>query len=92
MKFTARFLGAPDLPEPVEQLVTCPRCGYQWDWHANQIARCPNCKMSINTEELKAHFRDKSRDIIITPEDVKAFTDDEKSEVEALIKHGRRRE
>lgn len=79
------------MPEPVEQLVTCSRCGYSWNWHANAIARCPKCAMRLNVKELEEHFRDTSRDLIIRPEDVKNFTDDEKGEVEQIIRHRLRR-
>lgn len=79
------------MPEAVEQLVTCSRCGYSWNWLANQITRCPKCKMPLDVKSIREHYRDTSRDLVIRPEDVKAFNADEKKEVELLIKHNQRR-
>jgi hypothetical protein len=47
--------------------------------------------MPLDVKSIREHYRDTSRDLVIRPEDVKAFNADEKKEVELLIKHNQRR-
>lgn len=75
-----------------EQPVTCGRCGYSWDWRANQISRCPKCKIWLDVKSVKAHFEGKPDALALTLESFKDFQRDMQGEVGKLIRDSRRRE
>jgi len=71
---------------PVEQPVTCSRCGFSWDWHANAIARCPKCAMPLDVASIKAAFNINKGATTLTPNSIEEFQRDMHGKVGELIR------